>query len=73
MAQAAALLAGSGVLRFDGRYAALQKQRLSVVGEGWAGLVGRMAAAGRSRCPHRGQLSSERRRTGRVVRGRADV
>ena len=45
VAQAAALLAGSGVLRFDGRYTALQKQRLSVVGEGWAGLVGRMAAA----------------------------
>ena len=43
--QAAALVAGSGVLRFDDRYAALQKQRLAVVGEGWAGLVGRMAAA----------------------------
>ena len=44
-AQAVALLAGSGVLRYDGRYVALQKQRLAVVGEGWAGLVGRMAAA----------------------------
>jgi len=43
--QAAALLAGSGVLRYDERYTALQKQRLAVVGEGWAGLVGRMAAA----------------------------
>ena len=45
VAQAAALLAGSGVLRYGDRYAALQKQRLAVVGEGWAGLVGRMAAA----------------------------
>lgn len=44
-ARAAALLAGSGVLRFGARYMALQKQRLAVIGEGWAGLVGRMAAA----------------------------
>ena len=41
----AALVAGSGVQRFDGRYTALQKGRLAVVGEGWAGIVGRMAAA----------------------------
>ena len=44
-AAGAALLADSGVPRFDGRYAALQKGRLTFVGEGWAGLVGRMAAA----------------------------
>lgn len=42
---AAALLADSGVPRFSERYTALQKSRLAVVGEGWAGLVGRMAAA----------------------------
>ena len=41
----AALAAGSGVQRFDQRYTALQKGRLAVVGEGWAGIVGRMAAA----------------------------
>ena len=44
-AAAAALLAGSGVPKFDDRYTALQKHRLAVVGEGWAGLVGRMASA----------------------------
>lgn len=44
-AAAAALLAGSGVPKFDERYTALQKHRLAVVGEGWAGLVGRMASA----------------------------
>ena len=44
-ATAAALLANSGVQTFGGRYKALQKRRLAVVGEGWAGLVGRMAAA----------------------------
>lgn len=44
-ATAAALLANSGVLTFGDRYKALQKRRLAVVGEGWAGLVGRMAAA----------------------------
>ena len=44
-AAAAALLAGSGVPMFDDRYTALQKHRLAVVGEGWAGLVGRMASA----------------------------
>ena len=44
-AKGAALLAGSGAPRFDERYTALQKHRLTVVGEGWAGLVGRMAAA----------------------------
>ena len=44
-ASAAALLAGSGVPKFDDRYTALQKHRLAVVGEGWAGLVGRMASA----------------------------
>ena len=44
-AAAAALLAGSGVMRFGDRYAGLQKSRLAVVGEGWAGVVGRMAAA----------------------------
>ena len=43
--RAAALLAGSGVQRFDERYQALQKGKLAVVGEGWAGIVGRMAAA----------------------------
>tara|TARA_B100000900_G_scaffold99449_1_gene82194 strand:+ start:13962 stop:15047 length:1086 start_codon:yes stop_codon:yes gene_type:complete len=42
---AAALFAGSGVQRFDERYKALQKGKLAVVGEGWAGIVGRMAAA----------------------------
>lgn len=44
-AAAAALLAGSGVLQFGDRYTALQKSQLAVVGEGWAGLVGRMASA----------------------------
>ncbi len=44
-AMGAAFLAGSGQVRFDERYVALQKHRLAVVGEGWAGLVGRMAAA----------------------------
>ncbi len=43
--QAAALFAGSGHPNFGYRYEALLKQRLAVVGEGWAGLVGRMAAA----------------------------
>ena len=44
-AAAAALLAGSGVMKFGDRYTGLQKSRLAVVGEGWAGVVGRMAAA----------------------------
>lgn len=43
--QGAALLAGSGVPLTDERYTALLKGRLNVVGEGWSGLVGRMAAA----------------------------
>ena len=43
--QGAALLAGSGVKVHDERYTALLKRRLAVVGEGWSGLVGRMAAA----------------------------
>jgi glycine/D-amino acid oxidase-like deaminating enzyme len=45
LVQAAALLAGSGHPNIEHRYDALLKQRLSVVGEGWAGLVGRMASA----------------------------
>jgi glycine/D-amino acid oxidase-like deaminating enzyme len=43
--QAAAFLAGSGLPTYDDRFVSLQKEKLSVVGEGWAGLVGRMAAA----------------------------
>ena len=43
--QGSALLAGSGVEVYDKRYTALLKGRLAVVGEGWSGLVGRMAAA----------------------------
>jgi glycine/D-amino acid oxidase-like deaminating enzyme len=43
--QAAALLAGSGTPDTGARFRALLRQRLCVVGEGWAGLVGRMAAA----------------------------
>ena len=43
--QGVALLAGSGVPLTDERYTALLKGRLTVVGEGWSGLVGRMAAA----------------------------
>ncbi len=45
LVQAAALLAGSGHPNLGHRYEALLKQRLSVVGEGWSGLVGRMASA----------------------------
>ena len=36
--QAAAFLAGSGVPTYDDRFVSLQKEKLSVVGEGWAGL-----------------------------------
>lgn len=43
--QAASLLAGSGQPAYGSRYSALLKQRLTLVGEGWAGMVGRMAAA----------------------------
>lgn len=43
--QAASLLAGSGLPEHGPRYQALQKHRLAWVGEGWAGLAGRMAAA----------------------------
>lgn len=43
--QAASLLAGTGTHEVGTRYRALLKQRLVVVGEGWAGLIGRMAAA----------------------------
>ncbi|MGB1587757.1 MAG: FAD-dependent oxidoreductase [Poseidonia sp.] len=43
--QAATLLAGSGTKDSNERFRALLRQRLCVVGEGWAGVVGRMAAA----------------------------
>ena len=43
--QATALLAGSGLAEHGARLTALQKQRLCVVGEGWAGIAGRMASA----------------------------
>ena len=43
--QAASLLAGSGSPDYGSRYAAFNRQRLSFVGEGWSGVVGRMAAA----------------------------
>ena len=43
--QAVSLLAGSGDPDFGQRYSALNRQRLSVIGEGWSGVVGRMAAA----------------------------
>ena len=45
VAQAASLLAGSGHPDYGSRYAAFNRQRLSFVGEGWSGVVGRMAAA----------------------------
>ena len=45
VAQAASLLAGSGHPDYGSRYVALNRQRLSFVGEGWSGVVGRMAAA----------------------------
>ena len=41
----AGLLAGSGVPTYDARFIAFKKSGLAVVGEGWAGLVGRMASA----------------------------
>ncbi len=45
VAQAASLLAGSGHPDYGSRYVAFNRQRLSFVGEGWSGVVGRMAAA----------------------------
>lgn len=41
----ATLLAGSGTPHDEKRLKALQKGHLSLIGEGWAGVVGRMAAA----------------------------
>ncbi len=43
--QSVAMVAGSGVDDLNDRYAGLLRGRLTVVGEGWSGLVGRMAAA----------------------------